>query len=123
MLKVVAAVLERDGKILIAQRAHPPELRGQWEFPGGKVEPGEALDVALARELEEEFGVVVRVGFEISHFQSDTLEIVFLNATLISGEPQALEHLALRWVDPLALNQVDFLPTNRAALLQLQKRF
>jgi 8-oxo-dGTP diphosphatase len=117
---VVAAVLEREGKVLIAQRAHPPELRGRWEFPGGKVEPGETPEVALVRELEEEFGIIVRVGSEVSRFRSETLEILFLQAELIAGEPAPLEHLAVRWVAPLELDQVDFLPTNRAAASKLK---
>src|SRR5581483_1439401 len=62
---VVAAVIERDGQILAARRTGPPDLAGKWEFPGGKVEPGEEDIAALIRECEEEIGVRIRVGERI----------------------------------------------------------
>src|SRR5262245_47078389 len=62
---VVAAVIERDGLILAARRTGPPELAGQWEFPGGKAEPGENDIAALERECREELGVRIAVGERI----------------------------------------------------------
>jgi len=63
---VVAAALIDDGRLLLAQRTRPPELAGRWELPGGKVEPGESEDVALARELREELGVECSIGAALS---------------------------------------------------------
>jgi A/G-specific adenine glycosylase len=100
-LTVAAGILEKDGKVLIAQR--PPEglLGGMWEFPGGTQEAGEDLPACLRRELQEELGIGVEVteGFGIyqhayTHFKV-TLHAFFCR--LIAGEPQPLEATELRW--------------------------
>ncbi|MCF8540643.1 MAG: (deoxy)nucleoside triphosphate pyrophosphohydrolase [Aurantimicrobium sp.] len=88
-IRVVAAVIERDGKILACRRAPHKSLAGLWEFPGGKVEPGETDEVALAREILEELGLIIEVGnqiFEVQDSSSDILiSLVFLRATLMTS--------------------------------------
>lgn len=99
-IRVVASVIERDGRLLVCQRPAHKRHGGLWEFPGGKVEPGESDFDAAYRELEEELGVrVLEVGpllFSIadpgSHFVIEFLSV------RIEGEPVCLEHEALAWL-------------------------
>ncbi len=103
VLHVVAGVIIRAGDNVLAAQCPPGHNHaGLWEFPGGKVEPGETHAQALARELREELGVAVRVGPHLGtvHHEQPTRTIA-LHAYFCrveSGEPQALEHTALRWL-------------------------
>jgi len=101
---VAAAVIFRDGRVLIARRPPDGLLGGLWEFPGGKVEPGEDLALALRREIHEELGVQIEVGQKVGVFNhAYTHYKVTLHAfccSLTAGEPQALEASALRWTLP-----------------------
>jgi len=109
---VVGAAIIRDGRLLAAQRAEPAELAGGWEFPGGKVDPGETDEDALVRECHEELGVKVALGERIGGDWPLSLSGVLRvwTAELVEGEPQALEHLALRWLAPGELYDVEWLP-------------
>jgi 8-oxo-dGTP diphosphatase len=101
---VVAAVIERDGLFLAARRIGPPALAGRWEFPGGKVEPGEDDAAALRRECREELGVRIAVGEAVGPAYTaagGTLLVRTYRATLLSGEPAPVEgHDELRWLAP-----------------------
>jgi len=103
---VVAAVIERDGQILAARRTGPPALAGQWEFPGGKVEPGESDIAALVRECVEEIGVRIAVGERIGPQYATAggaMVVRTFLATLEAGEPEPElrgSHDALAWVRP-----------------------
>jgi 8-oxo-dGTP diphosphatase len=118
---VVGAVIERDGLVLAAQRAHPEQSAGKWEFPGGKAEFGESAVTALQRECQEELAVSVIVGAELARVELDTgALLVLLAATLPTGtEPAALEHLQLRWCRPDELGELDWLTTNAALAADL----
>ncbi|MER6949693.1 (deoxy)nucleoside triphosphate pyrophosphohydrolase [Nonomuraea sp. NPDC000554] len=100
---VVAAVIVASGRrVLAAQRAEPPALAGGWEFPGGKVDPGETEVEALVRECREELGVEISVGERIGGdwpLAEGYVLRVWL-ASLASGTPEAKEHRALRWLGP-----------------------
>ncbi|SDE36106.1 8-oxo-dGTP diphosphatase [Glycomyces harbinensis] len=116
---VVGAAIRAGREILAAARAYPPELAGLWEFPGGKVEPGETEAEALRRECREELGVEIAVGPRacgdlLTGGGRFLLRIYF--ATLEGGEPRAKEHAELRWLAPEALDSVPWLPGNRPAV-------
>ncbi|MBS2032077.1 MAG: (deoxy)nucleoside triphosphate pyrophosphohydrolase [Deltaproteobacteria bacterium] len=100
-LHVVAALIERDGLFFAAQRPANTARGGLWEFPGGKVEPGETPQAALAREIHEELGCVVEVGALVSTNHHDypdlALTLDLFRCRLVSGEPQARQGQALRW--------------------------
>ena len=97
---VVAAAIVRDGRLLLAQRSYPPDVAGLWELPGGKVEDGESMASALAREIAEELGARIGVGDTIGEPVPlrENLTLVALHAWIIDGEPVAAEHSAVRWV-------------------------
>jgi 8-oxo-dGTP diphosphatase len=116
-LKVVAAVIERDGELLVSLR-HPKGTRpSQWEFPGGKVEKGESEAEALIREIREELGVKASVGAlvrRITHPYSDTdVEIAFYRTEIVDGDPRPLSMAELRWVARAELPTLDFLEADR----------
>lgn len=125
MLKVVAALIESDGRVLVCQRRRGDRFGLLWEFPGGKVEPGEGLAAALARELSEELGVEAPVGPEVyrTFFQyreiRNSTEIVFFAA---SARPEEVRNLAfekIEWRTPQTLSELDFLPADRELVGQL----
>jgi 8-oxo-dGTP diphosphatase len=120
---IVAAVIVTDGRVLACERSAPPEVAGRWEFPGGKVEPGETDAQALARECAEELGVRVavgaRVGPDVPLAHGRAVLRVF-TATLLNGdEPRALEHTAMRWLAADELDSVPWLPADRPIVAEL----
>ncbi len=124
-MDVVAGVIRRvDGRVLITQRLADDTLGGYWEFPGGKVEPGEELRAALARELREELGVEAEIGAEIHsivHAYPDRdVRLYFYEARIVSGEPRKLEVADLRWVTPDELMEYQFPEADRPLLAQLR---
>ena len=124
VLLVVAAVIEREGAILIAQRkpggAHPL----QWEFPGGKVEPGESPPAALARELREELGIEAQIGelmdrYEVRYGDGPRLDLLFYRVASYAGEPRNLDFAQIVWARREQLPQFDFLAGDLAFVEKL----
>ncbi|MBB1199551.1 pyrimidine (deoxy)nucleoside triphosphate diphosphatase [Enterobacteriaceae bacterium 89] len=103
-IDVVAAIIEKDGLILLAQRPVTADQAGMWEFPGGKVEAGETQPQALVRELREELGIETKpVGYVASHQREVSGRIIHLHAWHVvgyRGELTAHEHSQLAWVLP-----------------------
>jgi mutator protein MutT len=121
---VVAAVIERDGEVLVARRKEAGERAGLWEFPGGKVEPGEGERAALARELREELGVRVQVGelyARVEHVYPDLqVELALYRAQLHQNEdPRPLTAEELRWVPRRALPGLPFCEADVPLLTRL----
>jgi 8-oxo-dGTP diphosphatase len=111
---VVAAVIERDGRILICQRrrGQPHELK--WEFPGGKVETGETPEAALRRELREELGIEATLDAEITRYEYSypnrpPILLIFFRVTSFSGEPRNLVFELMAWEPRERLPDYDFL--------------
>ncbi|MGB6546029.1 MAG: (deoxy)nucleoside triphosphate pyrophosphohydrolase [Candidatus Acidiferrales bacterium] len=130
MVTVVAALIEENGRILICQRSRSGSFPLSWEFPGGKVEPGETLVQALAREIHEELGVACTVGAEQYRTRhryaqqpelADGLELIFFSVQ-ISGPPQNLAFAQIIWERIEALGDYDFLPADRELVAQLVAR-
>jgi (d)CTP diphosphatase len=100
MIDVVAAVIQKNGKYLVAQK--PFSKGGDWEFPGGKVEAGESLSQALVREIQEELGVILRPLDVVAVFpvtiKGKSYNIYFMSATLLSSDFKLLEHQSYQWV-------------------------
>ncbi|MHB8895622.1 MAG: (deoxy)nucleoside triphosphate pyrophosphohydrolase [Candidatus Geothermincolia bacterium] len=120
---VTAAVIEADGLVLIAQRPPGGRHPGEWEFPGGKVEPGETSEDCVRRELVEELGIEVRVGrrlASIRHSYPDLeIELVAYACEITSGAPADIECSAHQWVPPEALPSFELLPPDRVMAREL----
>jgi 8-oxo-dGTP diphosphatase len=114
---VVAGLMAHDGRVLITQRRADQALPLQWEFPGGKVEPGEAPTAALARELTEEIGVTVEVGriWDVLFHAYPAFDLVMLvyACRIVDGEPRAVEVADVKWVTCAELPAWDILPADR----------
>jgi 8-oxo-dGTP diphosphatase len=113
VIRVAAAVIERDGKILIGQRRRNDTHAYKWEFPGGKVEPRENPAQALVRELREELGIKARIGPEIvrydhSYPRGALIHLVFFRVTEFEGEPEALAFEKIAWAELPKLPDYDF---------------
>ncbi len=111
---VVAAVIERDGRVLIAQRKRTGQHPLKWEFPGGKVEPGEAPEAAVVRELEEELAIGARVEREIARYEYQypgrpAILLIFYRVTEFAGEPKNLDFEQIVWAPRERLREYDFL--------------
>jgi 8-oxo-dGTP diphosphatase len=124
---VVAGLVVREGRVLITQRGplqKQPELALKWEFPGGKVEPGEAPVAALVRELREEIGVTVSVGriWDVLFHAYPEFDLVMLvyACVIVGGEPRAVEVHDLAWVPAVELGGWDILPADRPLVERLQ---
>lgn len=123
---VAGAVITREGLVLAAQRGPGSSLAGFWEFPGGKVEGGERLQQALARELREELGCEVEVGEYITttcqNHDFGVVELSTFFCRLVGAEPQALEHSALRWLRPEDLHSLTWSPADVETVGIVEKR-
>jgi len=120
----VAAVIERDGRILIARRPAALHLGGLWEFPGGKQNPGESPTAALEREIREELGATVTVGSLLERvdwtYQEKRVRLWFFRCA-IDGEPRALEGQELAWVRPIDLGRYEFPPADATLVDRLSR--
>ena len=112
MMAVVAAVVRREGRVMLCQRKPEAHNGLKWEFPGGKIEPGESPEAALARELYEELDLRVQVGRVLDavyHRYSDReVLVLFYDCRIVSGEPRTVDCNAVDWARPEALRDYDF---------------
>ncbi len=126
-IDVVAGLLWRDGEVLAVTRPPGKSQAGSWEFPGGKVEPGENLSDALCRELHEELGIDMQTfAFwqEITHcYAHVSVRLHFFHVHAFAGEPKALEGQMLCWKRPRRLLSLPFLEADRAIVAQLADEF
>jgi 8-oxo-dGTP diphosphatase len=120
---VVAAVIERNGRILVSRRLEGTHLAGCWEFPGGKCEPGESHEACLARELAEELGVTrANVGEEIAaaeHAYPERVVRLHFRRCTLDEEPRGVLGQALRWVTRAELGVLDLPDADRALVTRL----
>jgi 8-oxo-dGTP diphosphatase len=125
-LQVVAAVIERNGKVLIGQRRRDASKHPlKWEFPGGKVELEETPAAALVRELREELAIEAVAGPHIESYDfhypgsERATRLLFFRVTEFTGEPQNLDFEQIHWVSPVALPEFDFLEGDVAFVQRL----
>lgn len=120
---VVGAAILREGRVLLAHRRSRGEVAGGWEFPGGRVEPGESLESALVREVTEELGCRIQVldWLPLESAVADHLVLLVATAQLLDGEPVASEHDEVRWVDSAGLAGREWLPADRPFLPELRR--
>ena len=123
MKTVTAAIIEKNGRILLARRSHGLALEGRWEFPGGKREPGETLAACLEREIREELSVTVRAGDiyaeSIHHYDRGAIRLVAMTAELLDGEIRLIVHDRYAWVEKRRLPAYDLSPADIPIALKL----
>ena len=124
MKQVVAAILKRADEILICQRTRHQPMPLKWEFPGGKIEPGEHSTDALRRELDEELGIQARIGDEVARIQhkyprGGTVELRFFVVREFQGEPENRIFRDIQWVPRTRLAEFDFLEADRELVKEI----
>lgn len=123
-IRVVAAVIQQDGKYLITQRRESASLPLLWEFPGGRVEPGETDKEALLREFKERLGAEVEVGkpvaFRRHDYEGYTVELVLYEANLITEDLQAMRVQDYKWVAVDEFTDYPFPPADKGTLDDFQ---
>jgi len=124
IVEVVAAVIHKDGKILATQRGYG-DYKDSWEFPGGKIEPGETPQQALKREIEEELGVEINVGELIDTVEYDYpkfhLTMHCFWAEIADGTIELREHEAAKWLSVENLESVDWLPADLGLVEEIRR--
>jgi 8-oxo-dGTP diphosphatase len=124
-LRVVGAAIVHEGRCLVAQRGPTMSLSGKWEFPGGKVDPGEAPEIALVREIEEELGVQIAVGPLLgrgsAQVRSRVIELDVYAATITVGTVTLREHAQVRWATTDELLGFDWAEADIPCVAQVQE--
>lgn len=119
---VVAAIIERGGRILVSQRGPGAGQPGRWEFPGGKREPGESDEAALARELREELGVELEIGPLVWTARAGPLALRFFRCPWVAGlRPRPLGSVQFRWVLREDLPKLPFPPADASLVAALSE--
>ncbi len=117
MTRVTAAVIERDGRVLIARRRLGDRFGGVWEFPGGKLEPDETPEEGLRREIDEELGMTIEVGPPLGSFSYNSadwsIELIAFRASWIGGTMVLREHDDALWIAPSDLDRFVFSDPDR----------
>lgn len=122
-IAVVGAVVIDDGRVLCAQRGPAGSLAGMWEFPGGKIEPGETPREALEREIVEELQCRVAVGDSVTTTEHEydfaVVSLTTFYCDLVEGTPRLTEHAAVRWLLPAELESLEWAPADVPAVHQI----
>jgi 8-oxo-dGTP diphosphatase len=123
LIEVVAAVVLDDRGVLLCQRPDGPHLPLMWEFPGGKIDPGESPRQALERELHEELAVDSSIGAQVAevehHYPEKSVRIRFFAAAIV-GEPRPVIHRQLRWIAAHELDGYAVPPANRSVVQMIR---
>lgn len=123
-IEVVAAIIYKDGAYFATQRGYG-EFEGMWEFPGGKIEPGESADAALKREIQEELGVDITIDKFLCTAYYDYpvfhLTMHCYLCSVVSGEIELREHKSARWLTKESLDSVEWLPADLDIIKKLKK--
>lgn len=123
MIEVVAAMIRDGERALLCRRPEGKNLGGKWEFPGGKIEPGETGEAAIAREIREELGVEIEVGAKLAavtqEYPGRTVRLALYGARVLRGAPRMLEHSDMRWVPLEELCGFDLCPADRQLIERL----
>ena len=124
IISIVAEIIKKDNKVFIAERGYG-EFKGKWEFPGGKIEPGESGEEAIVREIKEELKSDIEVEqffYEINDRHEDRVfNVKFYICRLVKGDLVLTEHLNSKWVEPKDIVDADFMEADKVVLDELRK--
>jgi 8-oxo-dGTP diphosphatase len=116
MIKVTAAILEREGRIMIARRKPGKHLEGYWEFPGGKIEGDESPQECLIRELKEELSITVElqkyIGETVYHYPEKSIQLIAYSGVIVNGEITLNDHDRIEWVDMESIHSYKIAPAD-----------
>ncbi|MBC1500875.1 (deoxy)nucleoside triphosphate pyrophosphohydrolase [Listeria weihenstephanensis] len=125
-IHVVGAIIQKNGKILCVQRADSAVNGADWEFPGGKIEPGETPEQALIREVQEEIGCEITVTEAFDHtvyaYEFANVHLTCFLCELVAGEPILHVHQAMKWLSASEMLHLKWSPANLPAVEKLQKK-
>ena len=116
MIQVTAAVIRNGDKVMICKRPKDKRLGGKWEFPGGKVEPGETLFDCIKRECMEELGITIEPKREITSIENENVCLHFIEAVIIKGDIKLKEHESAEWISKVDTDKFEFCPADKEAL-------
>ena len=127
MIKVVAAIIEKDGKVLFCRRGAGGNCEGLWEFPGGKIEPGETPFEAITREIKEELSAEIEpteifCEYPFSYPEKE-IYFYFIKAKLVSEKIAPTFHSEIKWLSPLESGELEFCPADISAAEKLKGAF
>ena len=126
MKEVTAAILVKDGKILIARRKAGDHQANKWEFPGGTVEKDETPEAGLKREMQEEFGIEVSIGDylgeSIYRYDNGSIKLLAYLTSIVSGRIEPKDHAEFRWVNIEQFSEYDFSPADIPFVKKLQNK-
>ena len=124
-IHVVGAIITDNGKILCAQRGFEKALPGLWEFPGGKIEATETPQQALQREIKEEMHIEIEIGEQVEHtvyeYDFGIVHLTTFYCRLVKGAPVLTEHIAIQWLKPSQLEQLEWAPADIPAIEKLAR--
>jgi len=124
VIRVTAAIIVREAKVFIARRRPEARLGGKWEFPGGKIEPGETPEACLRRELQEEFDIRARIGpalgRHVHHYDFGTIELAAFRVERFDGTIRLNDHAEACWVTAAELAAFDFAPADLPFVAMIQ---
>lgn len=125
-IQVVGAVIYKDNKILCAKRPKDKALANYWEFPGGKIEPGETEREALEREIQEELKCDIQINDKlittVYEYDFAIISLTTFYCELIEGEPVLTEHQAIKWLEPENLEQLKWAPADIPAVEKIREK-
>lgn len=125
--QVAAAIVFHDGRILVARRAPGQQLEGMWEFPGGKLEPGESPQCCIVRELIEELSMVVEPGQTLTEalhaYPGGSINLIAVLANVASPDAALTVHDAVQWLEPRDLLTVQLAPADVPIAEEIRRRF
>lgn len=123
MIRAAVAIIQKDGKVLVARRRTGDALKGKWEFPGGKIKEGETPEECLLRELQEELGIAAEIGDMLESttysYAHDSVLVKFFRVGMLSDELELKEYDEIIWVHPGDLLEMDVPGANRGVIHKL----
>jgi 8-oxo-dGTP diphosphatase len=125
IIRVAAAIIMKNNRLLIAQRRDTDELAGKWEFPGGKIENDETPEQCLTREMKEEFDIDVVIGEffgeSVFHYETGKIQLLAYHTTWKGGSFSLNAHTAIRWVSLNQMQEYEFAPADIPIVEKLQQ--